>query len=414
MAIISIFSGSFCHGDEIAAETAKKLNYDIIDGQILEYAAQKSGKSRRSLEQTLEGDISLFDKFTHENENNIVCLTLAVAELTLADNKIVTGTKGHLVSRYLNHHLRVCCIADFDYRIEQAVKSPGIDKKKAKKLIHEFDKRMQLWAHRLFEIPVYDDSLYDIVIPIHTTTIEEAVKLISKYATSEKLATTDRSLKMASDHAFAAKVKTLLAEKNLYGDMFYENGVLTVFARLDLVGMNRFEKNIRRSALEIDGVEKVIVKPAQQSRTAHTNPWANLDLPPKVLLVDDEKDFVQTLSERLQTRNLESSIVYSGEEALEHIDKDQPDVIVLDLMMPGIDGIEVLRRVKKDYPEIEIIILTGHGSDKEKRDSEELGAYAYLQKPVDIDYLAKVMRSAHQKALKNQSSDGKNKIGDRP
>ncbi|MEW5923810.1 MAG: response regulator, partial [Candidatus Zixiibacteriota bacterium] len=71
------------------------------------------------------------------------------------------------------------------------------------------------------------------------------------------------------------------------------------------------------------------------------------------------------------------------------------------------NGIEVLRRVKKEYPNVEVIILTGHGSDKEKAISEELGAFAYLQKPVDIDVLAKVMRDAYQKIsrLKADSSD---------
>lgn len=120
-------------------------------------------------------------------------------------------------------------------------------------------------------------------------------------------------------------------------------------------------------------------------------------MPSKILLVDDEKEFVQTLSERLLTRNLESSVVYNGEEAIEFVNKDEPEVMVLDLKMPGIDGIEVLRRVKKEHPKVEVIILTGHGSDREESLAEELGAFAYLHKPVNVDLLAKVMREAYQK-----------------
>jgi DNA-binding NtrC family response regulator len=115
------------------------------------------------------------------------------------------------------------------------------------------------------------------------------------------------------------------------------------------------------------------------------------------LLVDDEKEFVHTLSERLSTRNLESSIVYNGEEALDFVKNDEPDVMVLDLKMPGIDGIEVLRRVKREHPNVEVIILTGHGSDKEESLAEELGAFAYLHKPVNIDLLAQAMKEAYKK-----------------
>jgi CheY-like chemotaxis protein len=67
-------------------------------------------------------------------------------------------------------------------------------------------------------------------------------------------------------------------------------------------------------------------------------------------------------------------------------------------MMPGIDGIEVLRRLKRDHPQVEVIILTGHGSDLERRQADELGAFAYLRKPVDIDALARVMREAYARS----------------
>ena len=71
--------------------------------------------------------------------------------------------------------------------------------------------------------------------------------------------------------------------------------------------------------------------------------------------------------------------------------------MVLDLKMPGIDGLEVLRQVKKSHPETEVIILTGHGSEKEEELAIELGAFAYLQKPIDIDKLSETMKNAYKK-----------------
>ena len=161
--------------------------------------------------------------------------------------------------------------------------------------------------------------------------------------------------------------------------------------------MKQFQDELKEAALKVKGVEDVEIRIGQKFQASSMNPWANIEVPPKILLVDDEQEFVQTLSERLQTRNLESSVVYDGEQALEFVKKDEPDVMVLDLMMPGIDGIEVLRRIKRDHPRVEVIILTGHGSKREEELAEDLGAYAYLRKPVDIDLLARVMNEAYQK-----------------
>ncbi len=121
----------------------------------------------------------------------------------------------------------------------------------------------------------------------------------------------------------------------------------------------------------------------------------------KVLMVDDEEDFVKTLSERMQMRDLESNVALSGEQALQQVAEDIPDVMVLDLKMPGIDGLEVLRRVKKLYPNIPVVILTGHGSEKDENEARRLGAFDYLQKPVDIEKLIKTLRKAYKKKLED-------------
>jgi DNA-binding response OmpR family regulator len=133
---------------------------------------------------------------------------------------------------------------------------------------------------------------------------------------------------------------------------------------------------------------------------------------PKYLLVDDEKEFVLTLSERLETRNLGSAIAYDGEQALSIVETDAPDVMVLDLKMPGIDGMEVLRRVKEEKPDTEVIILTGHGSEQEERRAKDLGAFAYLEKPVNIDVLTETMKKAYSKARAEQGDPSQESDGD--
>jgi DNA-binding response OmpR family regulator len=87
-------------------------------------------------------------------------------------------------------------------------------------------------------------------------------------------------------------------------------------------------------------------------------------------------------------------VALDGETALEMLDEEIPDVMVLDLRMPGIGGMEVLRRVKKTYPQVQVIIMTGHGSDDEEAEARSLGAYDYLRKPVDITHLMETIRGA--------------------
>ncbi len=121
----------------------------------------------------------------------------------------------------------------------------------------------------------------------------------------------------------------------------------------------------------------------------------------KVLLVDDEEEFVKALSERLQMRDLNSELALDGEQAMQIVQDQEPDVMVLDLKMPGIDGMEVLRRVRKAYPQVQVIMLTGHGTDKDAEEAERLGAFAYLQKPVNLDLLVKTMKQAYKKKMED-------------
>ena len=116
----------------------------------------------------------------------------------------------------------------------------------------------------------------------------------------------------------------------------------------------------------------------------------------RVLLVDDEKEFVSTLAERMQMRGFDPEVAFSGEQALEMLKKDIPDVMVLDLKMPGIDGLEVLRRARKTHPRLQVIILTGHGSERDEEAARRLGAFDHLQKPVDINELVEVMEQAFE------------------
>jgi DNA-binding NtrC family response regulator len=117
----------------------------------------------------------------------------------------------------------------------------------------------------------------------------------------------------------------------------------------------------------------------------------------KVLLVDDEVDFVKTLAQRLEMRDFLIATTHSGEEAVTFAKQKKPDVIVLDLKMPGIGGLEVLKRLKEHHQAAQVIILTAHGNDKDREEADKLDAYDFLKKPVDIETLVETIEAAYKK-----------------
>jgi DNA-binding response OmpR family regulator len=109
--------------------------------------------------------------------------------------------------------------------------------------------------------------------------------------------------------------------------------------------------------------------------------------PIKILLVDDERGFVDVISKRMSKRNIEVTKAYSGKEALQALRKTDFDAAVLDLKMEDMDGIEVLKIFKTIVPDLPVLMLTGHGSEEAARDGIQLGALDYLTKPCDLEEL---------------------------
>lgn len=124
----------------------------------------------------------------------------------------------------------------------------------------------------------------------------------------------------------------------------------------------------------------------------------------KVLLVDDEEDFLETIVNRLKKRNILATGVSSGEKALELLNKEFFDAIIMDIKMPGgIDGIDALREIKKIQPLSEVILLTGHASMATTIEGEKLGAFDYMLKPIKLeDLLIKLDEIVKKKNSHNQ------------
>jgi CheY-like chemotaxis protein len=323
-------------------------------------------------------------------------LKAALAELVAKDDVVYRGWATHLIPRDITHVLRVALVADRDYRVGRATERHGVGAKEAAVQIKKTDQAAADWTHTICKTGPWEAALYDVKIPMQTTTVDEAVELICEAIKQDALRPTDRSVQAALDFLLATRANlALLDEGHHYCDVKAESGHLTVIIRrkpsswgqlgrtIYALRLEQLEREVTETAKAIEGVKSVEVRPGSWHRRRAST-----------LLVDDEREYVMTLSERLQMRDIPAEVVYDGFQALDAVESEAPDVMVLDLRMPGMDGLEVLRRVRQDYPDIQVIVVTGHGSDEDERIARQLGAFEYLEKPVDINVLAETIRKA--------------------
>lgn len=132
----------------------------------------------------------------------------------------------------------------------------------------------------------------------------------------------------------------------------------------------------------------------------------------KILLVDDEAEFLKTLSERMRARGMDVSTSASAQEALAKVEEGAYDAVVLDLQMPGMDGLEALRILKERDPKLQVILLTGHATVEKGVEAMKRGALDLLEKPANIETLRKKIQEASTRRLVLVSAEAEDKIKD--
>jgi len=399
MSVISMFSGNFCRKEQVLGRVLEATGYRVVkDSEAIARAAELSGVPEDKLAKAMTSKTSVFNRFTHEKERSVAWLKLAVAQILEKDGLILDGLLGMLIPDRVSHVLRVCLIADIKHRLTVAAEDEGLSEKDAMKSIRTHDEDCAAWIDSVYNNKdPWTADLYDILIPMHKHGTDKAVQLILDNLNKVVVKTTPESMATVNDFQLAARVEIQLAGEGHNVGVSAVDGMVTLTINKNVMLLSRLEDELSSIARRVDGVRDVKVKVGKGFYQTDIYRKADFQMPSKVLLVDDERDFVQTLSERLQLREVGSHVVYDGESALEVISKDEPEVMILDLKMPGINGIEVLKKVKAENPDIEVIILTGHGSEKDRKTCMDLGAFAYLQKPVDVDVLSQTLRQAYEK-----------------
>jgi DNA-binding NtrC family response regulator len=132
----------------------------------------------------------------------------------------------------------------------------------------------------------------------------------------------------------------------------------------------------------------------------------------KVLLVDDEKEFLEIMSERMKARDMDVTTATSARQALEIIEKESFDAIILDFQMPGMDGMDALKAIKAKKPELQIILLTGYATVEKSVEAMKIGATDFIEKPADLEVLAEKIKKAKAKKMLIVEKQTEDKVKD--
>ncbi|MFO7707903.1 MAG: response regulator [Desulfobacterales bacterium] len=403
MSVVSVFSGSFCGEEAFIKAMLAETGYRLIDDEMLVLRANGlSSLSPDLLRRSFSAKPSVFNPFTRERERCLTWLKLALAEYLQETGFLLHGFAAHLVPASIRHVLRIGLIADMAHRVEAASAQLGIGHEAAAGRIRELDRDQTSWVQAFHPgSDPWAPALYDILLPGHKIDAREAADLVMRSLGTEAVRASDSSLRATREFLSAARIQAALVAEGHFVTVTVQAGAAVLTVDRPVLMQERLEAELKavvRAATDIADVE-VRIRPAVQQSPAYTQ--YSPDRMSKVLLVDDEREFVQTLSERLGMRDIGSAAAFDGESALELVRDDEPEVMLLDLRMPGIDGIEVLKRVKAEHPQIEVVILTGHGTDVDRKQCLQMGAFAYLEKPVDIDVLSDTLKRANEKMRAN-------------
>lgn len=404
MSSIALFPCNYTPAAKVAESLSSSLNLKVYsdDDLIAETCTSceldpKTAVTPDILRDMLYGKTSVFNQFTLEKEivvnklRSVFCRKLADTE-----NYLFYGFQSLLVPARISNVLRTLIVASEKERIRRALSFGMIDRN-ARKVIHDHDASANAWALFLHQKMAYDSRLYELVVAVEKKTQKELTKeIVTKYQSSISEPDKSQRAKIFADTLLAQKVEEVLLSQGHKLGVEVQDTVAVLTVRQNVFNFNILQEDVARLAKEVDGINEVqVIQKTDYDACIYRR--RRFDRPSKVLFVDDEKDFVKTVSQRLISRDVGTYGVYSGEEALDLVAEDPPDVMVLDLKMPGLHGTEVLHRTKDIAPEIEVIVLTGHGTSEDMEQCMKLGAFAYMNKPVNVEELSRTIDRAYEK-----------------
>lgn len=403
MQIISIVSPLGCNETILISKLSQINSFKIVeDGYIISRIYNDFGIPERKIRKYIfePGDFLRLDKL--RKQQYIALFKMYLGKSLLDGNIIFNGFGTYLLPKSAKAILRLCFGGDIHFRIGTYARYNRLPIEIAEKKVKEFDRQLLYFTKTYLNKSPFDPELFDANIDVAKYSSDEIINKIIELLHSLTTSNIADTKKIIQDFIIENRILAIFLGEREDIDVTFKDGILTLLLKKQKIRKENYFEYLKSIVPKIPEIEEVKISYSKE---------INIGVPMrinfigerKVLLVDDEVEFVDTLSQRLQNREFRTSVAYSGEEALQVIESETPDVIILDLKMPGIDGLEVLRQVKQKEPKTEVIILTGHGSQKEREISLQLGAFAYLEKPVDINLLSQKLKEAYEIVQKSKS-----------
>lgn len=395
MSCLALFSNRFCNAASVTEQLQKETGYEIIsDRAVADIAASLCNLPQNAFHVVFTSDTMAFNPFTLEKETLLAGLKLAVAAI-LQEKPCIFPGHTSMVAPRRSDALRIGLTAPRPYRLSMAKVRQGLSGEEAAACIREDESACSSWqACSIPGASPWSPEIFDLVLQMDHQGAAEAARQILSLYTLRPVPPPAAHRQAGFDFSLEARLEYTAASRGYHVRASVHEGRARVLLTRPAVMRTRLEEEIKDLAQTIPGIISV-------EMDSRNHPVEDCDPPQarsRILLVDDEREFVQTLSERLDMRDLASDVVFDAKSALAKLTSAPPDVMVVDLKMPGMDGMALLREVKSLQPRIQVIILTGHGSDQDRRTCLDMGAFAYFQKPVDIDLLSQALKNARTPA----------------
>lgn len=279
MSIITISRGSYSMGKEVAQKVAQKLGYECYAREVILEASKEFNIPEIKLVNAIHDAPSILERFSNGKEKFITFFQSALLKCLLRDNVVYHGLAGHFYVRGVSHALKVRIIADMKDRIQMVMDREKTSYESAGELIKNLDLARRKWSQHLYGIDTTDPTLYDLVIRVRKTTVDDAVDVICHTSGLETFKTTFESQKAMEDLVLASEVKTTLLELKPDIQVFVRDGIVTLGAGAKLAKNPDLVREMEKIAGCISGVKKVNVKSPHQverkDRSAKWN-WNNL------------------------------------------------------------------------------------------------------------------------------------------
>jgi cytidylate kinase len=257
MPIITVSRGSYSKGKAVAEKVALKLGYECISRDIILEASEEFNVPEIKLIRAIHDAPGILDRLSHEKDKYIAYFQTALLKHFRKDNIVYHGLAGHFFVKGISHVLKVRIIADLEERVRLEMEREGISRSEALHLLKRDDEERRKWSQYLYGTDTSNASLYDLVMHIHTISVDDAVDIICHTAGFQEFQTTPESQKAMKDLVLAAEVKAALIGLNHGIKISAQDGIVFVKSEATLQQQSSLSHDIEKISKQISGVKDV-------------------------------------------------------------------------------------------------------------------------------------------------------------